>query len=53
MMTYLNTFPDATLLRADILIPCALQIKITNKMLVEVEMEATDFINRSQPPLMG
>ena len=55
MMTYLNTFPDATLLRADILIPCALQIKITNKMLVEIEMEATDFLNHSQglPPLMG
>ena len=39
MMTYLNTFPDATLLRRDILIPCALQIKITNRMLVEIEME--------------
>ncbi|KAL9185165.1 hypothetical protein ACHAXT_002942 [Thalassiosira profunda] len=39
MMTYLNTFPDATLLRRDILIPCALQIKITNRMLAEIEME--------------
>ncbi|KAL3823883.1 hypothetical protein ACHAXA_005465 [Cyclostephanos tholiformis] len=39
MMTYLNTFPDATLLRRDILIPCALQIKITNRMLVEIEIE--------------
>ncbi|KAK1740621.1 TBC domain-containing protein [Skeletonema marinoi] len=56
MMTYLNTFPDATLLRADILIPCALQIKITNKMLVEIEMEATDFLNHGghgMPPAMG
>ena len=55
MMTYLNTFPDATLLRADILIPCALQIKITNKMLVEIEMEAIDFMNQRQgmPPSMG
>ncbi|KAL7501393.1 hypothetical protein ACHAWT_010672 [Skeletonema menzelii] len=54
MMTYLNTFPDATLLRADILIPCALQIKITNKMLVEIEMEAIDFLNQTQgiPPAM-
>jgi hypothetical protein len=41
MMTYLNTFPDATLLRRDILIPCALQIKITNRMLVEIEIEVT------------
>lgn len=56
MMTYLNTFPDATLLRADILIPCALQIKITNKMLVEIEMEATDFYSNhthGMPPTMG
>jgi len=43
MMTYLNTFPDATLLRRDILIPCALQIKITNRMLVEIEMNVTSF----------
>ncbi|KAL7472061.1 hypothetical protein ACHAXS_012377 [Conticribra weissflogii] len=43
MMTYLNTFPDATLLRRDILIPCALQIKITNRMLVEIEMDVTSF----------
>mmetsp|Transcript_22349 Transcript_22349/g.36284 ORF Transcript_22349/g.36284 Transcript_22349/m.36284 type:complete len:100 (+) Transcript_22349:824-1123(+) len=41
MMTYLNTFPDATLMRRDILIPCALQIKITNRMLVEIEKEVT------------
>lgn len=47
MMTYLNTFPDATLLRRDILIPCALQIKITNRMLVEIEMEVAKF-NQSQ-----
>lgn len=52
MMTYLNTFPDATLLRADILIPCALQIKITNRMLVEIEMEATNFTQQGQPPRM-
>lgn len=39
MMTYLNTFPDATLMRRDILIPCALQIKITNRMLAEIEKE--------------
>ena len=43
MMTYLNTFPDATLLRRDILIPCALQIKITNSMLVEIEKDVTNF----------
>lgn len=43
MMTYLNTFPDATLLRRDILLPCALQIKITNSMLVEIEMDVTNF----------
>ena len=47
MMTYLNTFPDATLLRRDILVPCALQIKITNRMLVEIEMEVAKF-NQSQ-----
>eukprot|EP00957_Ditylum_brightwellii_P006178 467263-Ditylum_brightwellii.AAC.1 len=41
MMTYLNTFPDATLLNPDILIPCALQIKVTNKMLANIEMEVT------------
>jgi len=41
MMTYLNTFPDATLLKADILIACALQIKVTNRMLTELEMEVT------------
>ena len=47
MMTYLNTFPDATLLRRDILIPCALQIKITNRMLVEIELEVAKF-NQAQ-----
>jgi len=41
MMTYLNTFPDATLLRPDILIACALQIKVTNKMLLQFETEVT------------
>jgi Rab-GTPase-TBC domain len=39
MMTYLNTFPDATLLNPDILIACALQIKVTNKMLMDIENE--------------
>ena len=39
MMTYLNTFPDATLLNPDILIACALQIKVTNKMLMDIEEE--------------
>lgn len=39
MMTYLNTFPDATIFTSDILINCALQIKITNKMLSSIEME--------------
>jgi hypothetical protein len=39
MMLYLNTFPDATLLSPDILIPCALQIKVTNKMLMSLEEE--------------
>ncbi len=37
MMQYLNTFPDATILTHDILINCALQIKITNSMLAEIE----------------
>ncbi|GKY92823.1 hypothetical protein MPSEU_000251900 [Mayamaea pseudoterrestris] len=37
MMCYLNTFPDATLLSPDILIPCALQIKVTNRMLMSLE----------------
>ena len=37
MMIYLNTFPDATLLKPDILVPCALQIKVTNRMLVDIE----------------
>jgi hypothetical protein len=41
MMTYLNTFPDATLLNPDILIACALQIKVTNKMLMEIESAVT------------
>ncbi|MGK3739824.1 MAG: hypothetical protein ACI90V_006671 [Bacillariaceae sp.] len=39
MMIYLNTIPDATLLRPDILIPCALDIKVTNRMLQELEDE--------------
>jgi hypothetical protein len=39
MMSFLNTFPDATLLSPDILIPCALQIKVTNSMLMELEEE--------------
>jgi len=41
MMSYLNTFPDATLLSPDILIACALQIKVTNKMLMQLEQEVT------------
>jgi hypothetical protein len=39
MMTYLNTIPDATLLRPDILIPCALNIKVTNRLLQDLENE--------------
>lgn len=39
MMTYLNTIPDATLLKPDILIACALNIKVTNRMLEELEAE--------------
>lgn len=39
MMSYLNTFPDATLLSPDILIACALQIKVTNQLLMEIERE--------------
>jgi hypothetical protein len=39
MMTYLNTFPDATLLKPDILIPTALNIKVTNRMLQDLEAE--------------
>lgn len=42
MMGYLNTFPDATLLSPDILIACSLQIKITNRMLMEIEKEIQD-----------
>jgi hypothetical protein len=41
MMTYLNTIPDATLLKPDILIACALNIKVTNRMLQELEAEVT------------
>lgn len=41
MMTYLNTIPDATLLKPDILIACALNIKVTNSMLQEIEVEVT------------
>lgn len=41
MMIYLNTFPDATLLKPDILIPCALNIKVTNRMLQDLEAEVT------------
>ena len=39
MMHYLNTFPDPTLFNPHILITCALQIKITNKMLTKIESE--------------
>ena len=39
MMHYLNTFPDPTLFNPHILITCALQIKITNKMLTKIELE--------------
>jgi hypothetical protein len=39
MMGYLNTFPDATLLSPDILIACALQIKVTNRMLTQIECD--------------
>jgi hypothetical protein len=42
MMTFLNTFPDATILKADILIPSALQIKVTNKLLMGLEQEVLD-----------
>ena len=42
MMSYLNTFPDATLLSPDILIACALQIKITNKLLMKIEKEVAE-----------
>ena len=42
MMGYLNTFPDATLLSPDILIACSLQIKITNRLLMELEQEVQD-----------
>ena len=42
MMTYLNTIPDATLLKPDILIACALNIKVTNRMLQELEAEVTN-----------
>lgn len=42
MMLYLNTFPDATIFNPDILIHCALQIKITNQMLEETEQKAVE-----------
>jgi hypothetical protein len=45
MMTYLNTIPDATLLKPDILIPCALNIKVTNSMLQELEAEVTSSLS--------
>ena len=41
MMSYLNTFPDATLLSPDILIACALQIKVTNQMLMDLEHDVS------------
>ena len=41
MMTYLNTMPDATLLNPDILLACANQIKVTNRMLEEIEAQVT------------
>jgi hypothetical protein len=41
MMTYLNTMPDATLLNPDILLACANQIKVTNKMLEDIEGQVT------------
>jgi hypothetical protein len=41
MMCYLNTFPDATLLSPDILIASALQIKVTNLMLMAIEADVT------------
>lgn len=47
MMMYLNTFPDATLLNPDILIKCALQIKITNQMLTQIEMEVVQENDRA------
>jgi hypothetical protein len=42
MMTFLNTFPDATILKPDILIPCALRIKVTNRLLMTLEQEVVD-----------
>jgi hypothetical protein len=50
MMSYLNTFPDATLLSPDILIACALQIKVTNRLLVDLEHEVTSSINGRTSP---
>lgn len=41
MMCYLNTFPDAALLSPDILIACAIQIKVANRLLMEIEHEVT------------
>jgi Rab-GTPase-TBC domain len=41
MMRYLNELSDATLLSPDILIACALQIKVTNRLLMELEREVT------------
>jgi len=39
MMVYLNTFPDSTLLAPDILMDCALNIKVTNRMLAQIEKD--------------
>jgi hypothetical protein len=50
MMSYLNTFPDSTLLSPDILIACALQIKVTNRLLVDLEHEVTSSINGRTSP---
>jgi hypothetical protein len=47
MMTYLNTIPDATLLNPDILIACALNIKVTNEMLAELEAEVVGDVRSS------
>lgn len=39
MILYLNTLPDSNLLSPDILIACAMEIKVTNKLLMELESD--------------
>jgi hypothetical protein len=48
IMQYLNTFPDNNVLMREILIPSALQIKITNKLLEKIEADVVRDHNLAQ-----